>query len=203
MSIAPDPTAARVTAGVDWAKDDHVVCVASDQGQVLDRFTVAHDAAGLKRMAAWLLRAGVADVGIERSDGPVADTLLAAGLTLFVIPPSPVKNLRSRYGPAGNKDDRFDAYVPGDVVRTDARRRGPLVCDSEQTIALRSACRTRRDLVTHRVGAANQLRAHLQNVFPTATTLFAGIDSPITLTFLDRFTSRDCLTCLAGVAPST
>lgn len=191
MSIAPDPTAARVTAGVDWAKDDHAVCVVGDQGQVLDRFTVAHDAAGLKRMAAWLLRAGVEDVGIERSDGPVVDTLLAAGLTLYVIPPSQVKNLRSRYGSAGNKDDRFDSYVLGDVVRTDARRLRPLVCDSEQTTALRSACRTRKDLVTHRVGAANQLRAHLQNVFPTATTLFADIDSPITLAFLDRFATQE------------
>jgi transposase len=176
---------------VDWAKDDHVVCVVGDQGQVLDRFTVAHDAAGLKRMAAWLLRAGVADVGIERSDGPVVDTLLAAGLTLFVIPPSQVKNLRSRYGSAGNKDDRFDSYVLGDVVRTDARRLRPMVSDSEQTTALRSACRTRKDLVTHRVGAANQLRAHLQNVFPAAATLFADIDSPITLAFLDRFATQE------------
>jgi transposase len=194
VSIAPDPastrTQLRVTAGVDWAKDDHAVCVVGDQGQVLDRFTVVHDAAGLRMMAARLLRAGVEDVGIERSDGPVVDTLLAAGLRLFVIPPSQVKNLRSRYGSAGNKDDRFDAYVLGDVARTDARRLRPMVCDSEQTLALRSATRTRKDLVIHRVGAANQLRAHLQIVFPAATTLFADIDSPITLAFLDRFPTQ-------------
>ena len=45
MSIAPNPTGApnavRVTAGVDWAKDDHAICVVGDQGQVIDRFTVA------------------------------------------------------------------------------------------------------------------------------------------------------------------
>jgi transposase len=195
VSIAPDPvstrTQVRVTAGVDWAKDDHAVCVVGDQGQVLDRFTVAHDAAGLRRMAARLLRAGVVEVGIERGDGPVVDTLLAAGLTLFVIPPSQVKNLRSRYGSAGNKDDRFDAYVLGDVVRTDARRLRPMVCDSEQTLALRSATRARKDLVSHRVSAANQLRAHLQVVFPAATTLFADIDSVITLAFLDRFPTQE------------
>jgi transposase len=198
VSIAPDPdelpiapVAPRVTAGVDWAKDDHVVCVVGDQGQVVDRFTVAHDAAGLKRMGAWLLRAGVVEVGIERGDGPVVDCLLAAGLTLYVIPPSQVKNLRSRYGSAGNKDDRFDSYVLGDVVRTDARRLRPMVFDTEQTLALRSATRARKDLVTHRVAAANQLRAHLQNVFPGATTLFADIDSAITLAFLDRFPSQE------------
>ena len=191
MSIAPDPTGVRVTAGVDWAKDDHVICVVGDQGQVIDRFTVAHDAAGLKRMATRLLRAQVEQVGIERGDGPVVDTLLTAGLVVYVIPPSQVKNLRSRYGSAGNKDDRFDAYVLADVVRTDARRLRPMVTDSPATTALRSTTRARKDLVGHRVAAANQLRAHLQIVFPAAATLFADIDSSITLAFLDRFATQD------------
>jgi transposase len=191
MSIDPNTAAARVTAGVDWAKDDHVACVVGGEGEVLDRFTVSHNAAGLKRMADRLLQAGVAQVGIERGDGPVVDTLLQAGLSVFVIPPAQVKHLRSRYGSAGNKDDRFDAYVLADVVRTDIRRLVPMVCDSEQATALRSSVRARRDLVCHRVAAANQLRAHLQNAFPAATELFADIDSPITLTFLDRFTTQE------------
>ena len=190
MSIDPS-TVPRVTAGVDWAKDDHAVCVAGDQGEALERFTVRHDAAGLRQMAAWLLRAGVSQVGIERGDGPVVDTLLAAGLTVFVIPPGQVKNLRSRYGPAGNKDDRFDAYVLAGVVRTDARRLRRMERDSEQTTALRSTVRARRDLVGHRVAAASQLRAHLEIAFPAAARLFAGIDSAITLAFLSRFTTQE------------
>jgi hypothetical protein len=59
----------------------------------------------------------------------VVEALLLAGLILFVIPPGQVKNLRSRYGSAGNKDDRFDADVLADVVRTDARRLRPMVFD--------------------------------------------------------------------------
>jgi transposase len=191
MSIDPSAGVPRVTAGVDWAKDDHVICVVGDQGEALERFTVRHDAAGLRQMAARLLRAGALQVGIERGDGPVVDTLLEAGLTVFVIPPAQVKGLRSRYGSAGNKDDRFDAYVLGDVVRTDARRLRPMERDSEQTTALRSTVRARRDLVGHRVAAANQLRAHLQIVFPAAAELFAEIDSAITLAFLSRFTNQE------------
>jgi len=191
MSIDPSAAAGRITAGVDWAKDDHAVCVAGSQGEALERFTVRHDAAGLRQLAARLLRAGVSQVGIERGDGPVVDTLLAAGLAVFVIPPAQVKNLRSRYGSAGNKDDRFDAYVLADVVRTDARRLRPMERDSDQTTALRSTVRARRDLVGHRVAAANQLRAHLQIVFPAAAALFADIDSAITLAFLSRFTSQE------------
>ena len=191
MSIDHSAAPVYLTAGVDWAKDDHAVCVAGPHGEVLERFTVAHDAAGLRQLAARLLRAGVLHAGIERGDGPVVDTLLAAGLTVFVIPPGQVKNLRSRYGSAGNKDDRFDACVLADVVRTDARRLQPLERSTGQTIALRWAVRARRDLISHRVAVANQLRAHLQIVFPGAAVLFAAVDSEITLAFLSRFTTQD------------
>jgi transposase len=190
MSTGHDD-AARVTAGVDWAKDDHAVCVVGGQGEALERFTVRHDAAGLRQMAARLLRAGALQVGIERSDGPAVDALLRAGLTVFVIPPGQVKNLRGRYRSVGSKDDRFDAYVLGDVVRTDIRRLRPMERDSEQTAALRSTVRARRDLVGHRVAAASQLRAHLENVFPAAAVLFAHVDSEITLAFLSRFTTQE------------
>jgi hypothetical protein len=74
VSINPNPTDVRVTAGVDWAKDDHAVCVVGDQGEALDRFTVPHDAAGLRRMAARLLRAGlsrsVSNAATARSSTP-------------------------------------------------------------------------------------------------------------------------------------
>jgi transposase len=121
----------------------------------------------------------------------VIDTLLAAELTVVVISPNQVKNLRGRYGSAGNKDDRFDAYVLADTLRTDRARLRPLVPDTEATVALRRACRARKDLVKHRVAAANQLRAHLRNVFPGAISLFAAIDSEIALAFLTRFDTQD------------
>jgi transposase len=109
---------------------------------------------------------------------------------VVVISPNQVKNLRGRYGSAGNKDDRFDAYVLADVVRTDRARLRPLVRDSGATTALRTTVRARRDLVAHRVAAGNQLRAHLQLVFPGAASLFAAIDTTISLSFLGRFTTQ-------------
>jgi transposase len=191
VSIDPILPPARVMcAGVDWAKDDHAVAVVAADGEVLDRFTVCHNAADLRSMVNRLLKRGVGEVGIERPDGPVVEALLQAGLVVFVIPPGQLKNLRSRYGSAGNKDDRFDAYVLADVVRTDRRRLRPLVRDTAATTALRRSVRARKDLVAHRVAVANQLRAHLQIVFPAAACLFADIDSDISLRFLDRFTTQ-------------
>ena len=190
MSVTPKGVPARVCAGVDWAKDDHAIAIIDPNGQVLDRFAVTHDAAGLKSLVRRLLKAGVDDVGIERGDGPVVEALIQAEFTVLVIPPGQLKNLRSRYGSSGNKDDRYDAYILADVVRTDRHRLHPLVRDTAATIALRTTVRARRDLVEHRIAAANQLRAHLQIVFPGATSIFAAIDSAITLTFLERFSTQ-------------
>jgi transposase len=190
VSVTAEGTRTRVCAGVDWAKDDHAVCVVDADGEVLDRFTIEHTAADLKRLIRRLLGAGVSEAGIERGDGPVVEALLAAGLTVLVIAPNQLKNLRSRYGSAGNKDDRYDAYVLADVVRTDRRRLTPLTRSTPATIALRSSVRARRDLVEHRVAAANQLRAHLQIVLPGVVGLFTDLDSQVSLAFLERFTTQ-------------
>jgi transposase len=176
---------------VDWASADHAVAIVDPDGEQTARFAVVHDAAGLRTLVGKLLAAGVDRVGIERPDGPVVDALRQAGLTVYVIPPGQLKNLRSRYGSAGNKDDRFDAYVLADVVRTDHRRLRPLLVDTEPTTALRQSVRARRDLVAHRVAVANQLRAHLQICLPGAVGLFADIDSTISLRFLERFPTQD------------
>jgi len=190
MSVTLQAVPARVCAGVDWAKDDHAIAIIDPEGEMLDRFGLNHDAAGIKTLVRRFLNAGVEEVGIERGDGPVVDALLQAELTVLVIPPGQLKNLRSRYGSAGNKDDRYDAYILADVVRTDRRHLRPLVRDSAATTALRSTVRARRDLVEARIATANQLRAHLQIVFPAAAGLFAAIDSQISLTFLERFPTQ-------------
>lgn len=191
MSVEQDEQAGRVTAGIDWASEDHAVAIVDVTGVLRERFSVAHRATDLRRLVARLHRAGVAEVAIERPDGPVVDVLLEAGLRVFVIAPNQIKNLRSRYGQAGNKDDRFDAFVLADTVRTDRMRLRPLTRDSEQTVTLRMTVRARQDFVTTRVALGNQLRAHLQTTLPGVIGLFRDIDSDITLAFLRRFPSQD------------
>ena len=117
-SLEPD----QLVVGVDWAREDHAVAVVDAAGQLVERFEVNHTAAGLRELARRLERHGAREVAIERPDGQVVDTLLAAGLTVVVISPNQLKNLRNRYGQAGNKDDRFDAFVLADTLRTDRMR---------------------------------------------------------------------------------
>jgi transposase len=187
----PSTPPGGLTAGLDWAKDDHVVCVVDYlTGEVKDRFEITHTAEGLNSLVRRLATLGCREIAIERPDGPVIDALLGADLTVVMISPNQVKNLRSRYGSAGNKDDRFDAYVLADTLRTDRGRLRILVPDSPETLTLRSTCRARKDLVNTRVAIANQLRAHLQIAFPAGALLFAEVDSTISLTFLTRFTHQ-------------
>jgi transposase len=180
-----------VTAGIDWARDDHAVAIVDDHGREVYRCAVEHTAAGLRQLIGVLVKYEVAEVAIERPDGPVVDGLLDADLTVVVVSPNQVKNLRGRYGSAGNKDDRFDAYVLADTLRTDRARLRPLVPDTDATVALRRTCRARKDLIKHRVAVANQLRAHLRNVLPAAVGLFKDLDSAISLAFLTRFDTQD------------
>jgi len=187
----PETPPNDVTGGLDWARDDHAVSVVDSRGREQVRHSVEHSAAGLTELVRVLLGAGCREVAIERPDGPVVDALLGAGVTVVVISPNQVKNLRGRYGSAGNKDDRFDAYVLADTLRTDRSRLRALVPDTAETATLRRSCRARRDLIAHRVAVANQLRAHLRNAFPGAVGLFAEIDSPISLTFVTRFPTQD------------
>ena len=165
--------------------------VVEDRGREIGRRRIEHSAVGRGELLGLLSRYRVEEVAIERCDGPVVETLLEAGITVVVISPNQVENLRGRYGSAGHKDDRFDAFVLADTLRTDRARLVPLTRDSDATIELRRTCRARQDLIAHRVAVTNQLRAHLQNVFPGALGLFADLDSAISLAFLARFDRQD------------
>jgi transposase len=178
-----------VCAGVDWAKDSHDVVVEDGDGERVWAATVAHDEAGLTRLCRGLVRLGVQRVAIERPDGLLVERLLDAGLTVIAMHPNQVAAARARFRPAGGKSDRFDAFVLCELARTDAHRFRVLVPDSDQTKALRALTRGRELLVEQRVALGNQLRAELERFWPGAVDVFAELDSPIALAFLERYPS--------------
>jgi transposase len=178
-----------VCAGIDWAKDTHDVHVADGDGRRLWAATVTHDEAGLSRLCRELVRLGVGRVAVERPDGLLVERLLDAGLTVIAMHPNQVAAARPRFRPAGGKSDRFDAFVLCELARTDHHRFRELVPDTDQTKALRALTRGRELLVEQRVALCNQLRAELERFWPGATIVFADLDSPISLAFLQRYPS--------------
>lgn len=174
-------------AGIDWSWQHHAICIVDQDGQRVEEVTVPHTRPGLARITVLLRRCGVDRVGIERGDGPVVEHLIREGFEVVVISARQVKSLRARYGSAGNKDDRFDAFVLADALRTDAGRWAIVRPDTDQTIALRMLVRARQDLIGHRIAVHNQLLAVLQHNFPGAIGLFSQLDNTISLAFLRRF----------------
>jgi transposase len=174
-------------AGIDWSWHHHAVCIVDETVQRIEEATVPHTRPGLAKITALLRRHGVKRVGIERGDGPVVEHLIRDGFEVVVISARQVKSLRARYGSAGNKDDRFDAFVLADALRTDAGRWAVVQPDSDATIALRMLVRARQDLIGHRIAVHNQLLAVLQHNFPGAIGLFSQLDIGISLAFLRRF----------------
>ncbi|HSR93728.1 MAG TPA: IS110 family transposase [Solirubrobacterales bacterium] len=175
------------TAGIDWASEAHEVCI-SEEGGVIERFSVVHDERGIASLGERLARLGVDRVAIERPDGILVERLLAAGLKVLAIHPNQLKAARSRYAVAHGKSDRFDAYVLAELARTDAHRFRALQPDSDETKALRVLTRAREDLVGARVELANQLRAQLAAFWPGAL-VFPEVDSSISLAFIARYPS--------------
>ncbi len=174
-------------AGLDWASQTHAVCVIDEHGSVKSQFEIKHDAAGLAELSRRLLSAGATAVAIERPSGLIVDALLEAGFSVVPIHPNVVKATRPRYRSHGGKSDASDAYLLADLLRTDGHRFKPLAPQSDDIRALRALVRGRDDLVATRVQLANQLRSLLQSFWPGAAEVFADVDSPIGLAFIQRY----------------
>jgi len=179
----------RTFAGIDWAAEKADVCVQGPDGRVLTERTFALDEAGIAGLCQTLTCHRVCRVAIERPDGLLVERLLDAGLTVLAIHPNQVKAARPRFTAAGGKSDRFDAFVLCELARTDSHRFRVLAADRDDTKALRALTRARDELVDARTALANQLREQLLAFWPGATRIFADLDSPIALAFIERYPS--------------
>lgn len=177
--------------GIDWATDEHAVCVVDDTGAVVDEFVVTHTAAGLKRLCTKLGFHRVRRVAIERPDGPIVDALMTGDFEVVVVASRSVKAFRERYSTSGSKSDRGDAFVLADCLRSDGHRWRSLQPDTPATVALRAHVRARRGLVDTRITVANQLRGHLLINFPGIVGLFSDIDGQTSRRFIRRFPTPD------------
>jgi transposase len=175
--------------GIDWASDWHDVHITDEHGALLAAEQFGHDETGVSALIGLLIGHRVECAAIERPDGLLVGRLLGAGIPVLAIHPNQVKAARERFRAAAGKNDRFDAFVLCELARTDRHRFPVLAPSGDETLALKVLVRTREDLVDARVALANQLRAQLQAFWPGAERVFADVDSPIGLAFLQRYPS--------------
>ena len=177
-------------AGVDWATDAHAVCVVDAAGRGARRVRRrAHRRPGWPSCAGAWMRRGAAgrDRAARRAGGRGAARRRLRGRCGLQPGGQGAAGALWRRGQQMRPRRRLRAG--GTACATDGHRWAALEPDSPATVSLRAHVRTRKDLVTARVAAANQLRAHLRVTFPAAVGLFSRIDSAISLRFLQRFPS--------------
>jgi transposase len=182
--------AAACFVGIDWASEEHAVCVFDPAGRRLASFTIKHSAAGFDRLVKRLSALGVpgeVPVAIERPDGRLVDALLGAGHPVVPVSPNAIKAWRESEVVSGAKSDAGDAEVIAEYLRLRRHHLRVFQPFSEETRALRAVVRARDDLVEQRTAAHNQLEACLDAFWPGAKVIFADVTSEIALAFLERY----------------
>lgn len=169
--------------GVDWATEEHeVAIVASDRTQLGGK-SFENTATGLRALCVWIEeicgagREAVA-IGIEVPRGALVETLVERGFHVYSINPKQLDRFRDRHTPAGAKDDRLDAFVLGDSLRTDMPCFRRVSFDEPEMIELRELSRLDGDLSETRNRLANQLREQLMRYAPHFLGLCPAADEP-------------------------
>src|SRR5678815_1052156 len=167
--------------GIDWGSQQHQVCVLDRDRRRVGERSVDHDGASLARLAAWLWTVSAGQpqrvaVAIEVPRGAIVEGLLERGFHVFANNPKQLDRFRDRHSVAGAKDDRRDAFVLADSLRTDQPSFRRLQLDEPQLLLLRELSRAEETLLEEFRRSANRLRDQLHRFYPQMLHLCSGAD---------------------------
>ena len=153
----------RFYVGIDWASEAHQVCVLDAARRIVSERSFAHAGDAVVAFAEWLNELagddpGGAAVAIEIPRGAVVETLVERGFHVYAINPKQLDRFRDRHSVAGAKDDRRDALVLADSLRTDRDCFRRVRLDDPVVIQLRELSRVDEDLKRESNQLANRLR---------------------------------------------
>jgi transposase len=182
--------------GIDWGTEEHTLCLLDASGRVCGTRAVAHTADAVQAAIHWVgQQTGVPPrdvaVGLERPRGALVDTFLEQGFALFAINPKQLDRFRDRFTMGGAKDDRRDAQVAADALRTDRRAFQRIHPDDPQILQLREWCRVLEDLQIQIGRLTNRLRDQLYRVDAAWLAFSPAADEPWLWTLLAKLPHPD------------
>jgi transposase len=162
--------------GVDLGQWLHMASVVDAKGKFLGERGFPHSREGLSETIDWLLQLTTPDteriaVAIEKPHGAVVELFLDNTIAIFSINPKQVDRFRDRHSMSGAKDDRRDAFVLADALRTDGHRFQRLKLPPPEIIAMRGLLSTRDQLVKNHVALSSQIRELLTRCWPHLVSL--------------------------------
>ncbi|MDJ0390237.1 IS110 family transposase [Roseomonas sp. E05] len=163
-------------AGIDWASTAHQVGLLDARGKPMAERAFEHGGEGLAALCDWLVeRSGTTPgriaVAIETPHGPVVETLLERGFKVHAINPKQLDRFRDRHTVAGAKDDRRDARVLADALRTDPHCFRQLEVSAPLLVELREWSRAAEELQQERTRLSNRIRQQLWRYYPQVLEL--------------------------------
>jgi transposase len=169
--------------GVDWGTEAHQICVMSADGNVVCEQNVEHSGAAMNVFFGLLSKLtqtepGRAAVAIEVPHGPVVKAFLERDYAVFSINPKQLDRFRDRHTVAGAKDDRRDAFVAANSLRTDRHCFRRVMADDPVVVRIRELSRTEETFSGQLVRTANQLSQLLLRYYPQLLKLCPDPDEP-------------------------
>ncbi|MFT5433465.1 MAG: transposase [Myxococcota bacterium] len=104
-------------------------------------------------------------VSIEVPHGTVVETVMDRGFRVFSINPKQLDRFRDQFTVAGSKDDRLDARVLADSLRTDGRAFRQVEPDVPEIIELRAWSRSRDHVRDEFTALASRARQQIGRFF--------------------------------------
>lgn len=174
--------------GIDWAKDEHYVCIMNQHGAQIARFAIPHSVKGFSQLQRHIdkLPVSASDclVGLETAHSLLIDFLCSCGYQVFVIPPSVVSSSRPRLRASRAHDDPADAFLIADLLRTDRHRFAPWQPDGELVCQMKAKLNLIDSLTKTITAHSNRLQAVLLRYYPQTLGLFSEVKTQTCLQFL-------------------
>lgn len=173
--------------GIDWADDDHSICVLSEEGKVVSQFKIANDLLGFHELEKVLQTLSPTKISIERVDGLLVDYLSASDHDVYIVPPRATAAKRGRK----SKHDKADAHLLANLLRTDDIECRPLCRPSPLVMELKHKVRLYDLLTQDQRRYGNRLHHILKMYYPNMRYVFSKITRPIAIDFMKRFPDAD------------
>lgn len=170
-----------INVGIDWGSEEHAVCVQNGSGTVIREWRIAHSGEGHQQLLNWVLKLSEGDpsrvaVALEVPRGSLVEMFIEKGIAVFFLNPKQLDRFRDRHTVAGAKDDRRDAFVLADALRTDLDKFTRCRLDHPLIVRLREITRAEEEVEKEFRRTANQLWHQLWRFYPQLLSLSHAVD---------------------------
>ncbi len=181
-----------VYLGIDWSEKKHDVVFQNEKGEQILYVQIEHTLNGFLKLDKVREQLGLSPaecvIGMETSHNLLIDFLWSRGYEqVYILPPKQVERSQGRRRQSGARNDRGDADLIAEIVRTDRHRLYPWQPGTPLLQQMRAQLGSVRFLTQEIVRLNNRLRAILLRYYPGILQAFSKLETQIALTLLQKY----------------